>query len=397
MVSSKNEIPKSQSVPKSIMGKADSFEDEIDLIDYFKVLWKWKYFIFLFAALPTFSVFLFYNYSPKDYTITYIYDTWFDKEASKMLSGEFNGIKDSYQTQELPKDKLLEKNRRILLDKFYSQENLDKLAGRLRENGFDEYAQGISKSQIKLEITDSLLTLTIIGRPVQDMQKISPIIRDDFEKVIPIYSVREELNSTIARLKAEMANIKENTYSLELELGRKRAILKKMKSLPPSDPNKMPGGIILQINEINQNSEYLPLAYQIQATDVNIIDIEETIEANQEKYNYYNNLISLNEKLLDEVKNKTSSYYTIQEFHSFLVNLMGDYTEKEFTDYLNAYTKRIENLVSIRTPVVEYTRIQSVPKSAVKKSAVSFAALLIIASFIAFLSEAVRQKQAPAS
>jgi len=397
MASSKNEIPKNQSVPKDTLGKADTFEDEIDLIDYFKVLWKWKYFIVLFAALPTLIVFSIYNYSPKDYTITYIYDTWFDKEASTMLSGKFNGIKDSYQTQELSGDKLLEKNRRILLDRFYSKENLDKLAGRLRENGFDKYAQGISKSQIKLEITDSLLTLTIIGRPGQDMQKISSIVRDDFEKVIPIYSVREELNSTIARLKAMMADIKGNSYSLELELGRKRAILKKMKTLPPPDPNKMPGGIILQINEINQNSEYLPLAYQIQATDVNIIDIEETIKANQDKYNYYTNLISLNEKLLVEVKNKISSYYTIQEFHSFLANIMGDYTEKEFADYLNAYTKRIENMVSINTPVIEKPSVYSVPKSAAKKSAVSFAALLLIAAFIAFLSEAVQQKQAPAS
>ena len=397
MASSKNEIPKNQSDPKGIMGKADTYEDEIDLIDYFRVLWKWKYFIFLLAALPTLIVFLALYFSPKDYKITYIYDTGLDKEAYKMLSGEFENAKDSYQPTAQSADDLLEKNRRILLDRFYSKENLDKLAAILRENGFDEYAQGISKSQIKLEITDSLLTLTIIGRPGQDMQKISSIVRDDFEKVIPIYSVREELSGTIARLKAEMADIKGNSYSLELELGRKRAILKKMKNLPPSDPNKMPGGIILQINEINQNSEYLPLAYQIQAIDANIITIEETINTNQKRYNYYKNLISLNEKLFEEIKTKISSYYTIQEFHSFLVNMMGDYTTNELADYLNAYTKRIENMISINTPVIEKPSVSLIPKSAVKKSTVSFAALLIIASFIAFLSEAVRQKQVTAS
>lgn len=397
MASSKNDIPKNQSVPKSIMGKADTNDDEIDLIDYFKVLWKRKYFIALGSVLPTLIVFSVYNYSPKDYTITYIYDTWFDKEASTMLSGKFKGIRDSYQIQGLSEDKLLEKNSRILLDRFYSKENLDKLAARLRENGFDKYAQGISKTQIQLDITNSLLTLTIIGSPGQDMQRISSIVREDFEKVIPIYTVKEDLSSTIARLKAMMADIKGNSYSLELELGRKRAILKKMKTLPPSDPNKMPGGIILQINEINQSSEYLPLAYQIQATDVNIIDIEETIKANQDKYNYYTNLISLNEKLLNEVKNKISSYYTIQEFHSFLVNMMGDYTGNELADYLNAYTKRIENMILINTPVIEKPSVYQVPKSAAKKSAVSFAVLLMISTLIAFLLEAVRQKQAPAS
>ena len=397
MASSKNEIPKNQSVPKSIMGKADTYEDEIDLIDYFRVLWKWKYFIVLFAAVPALIVFSIYNYSPKDYTITYIYDTWFDKEASKMLSREFKGVKDSYQRQALSEDKPVEKNRRILLDKFYSEENLDKLTARLRENGFDKYAQGISKSQIKLEITDSLLTLTIIGRPKQNMQKISSIVRDDFEKIIPIYTVRENLSGTIAGFKTGMADIEENEFNLELELKRKKAISEKLKKIEPADSNKIPGGIILEFKNVGQDSEYLPLVYQIQAIDVNIINIEETIEANQEKYNYYNNLISLNEKLLDEIKNKISSYYTIQEFHSFLTNIMGDYTEKELADYLNAYTKRIENMISINTPVIEKPSVYSIPKSAARKSAVSFAALILIASFMAFLLEAVQQKQAPAS
>ena len=397
MASSKNEIPKNQSVPKSIMGKVDTFEDEIDLIDYFKVLWKWKYFIFLFAALPTLIFFSIFNYSPKDYTITYLYDSWLDKEPSKLLSSEFESIKDLYQLSVQSAEKLLEKNRRILLDRFYSEENLDKLAARLRENSFDKYAQGISKTQIQLEITNLLLTLTIIGSPEQDMQRISSIVRDDFEKVIPIYAVREELSNVIAGFKAQMADIKDNSFSLELELDRKRAILKKMKNLQPSDPNKIPGGIILQIDNISQNSEYLPLAYQIQAIDANIITIEENINANQKKYNYYKNLISLNDKLFEEIKTKTSSYYTIQEFHSFLTNMMGDYTEKELADYLNAYTKRIENMISINTPVIEKPSVYPVAKSAVKKSAVSFAALLMIASFIAFLLEAVQQRQAPTS
>jgi len=391
MTSSKNDIP------KSIMGKADTSEDEIDLIDYFRVLWKRKYFIVLGSVLPALIVFLIFNFSPKDYKITYIYDTWLDKEPSKLLSSEFESIKDLSQPTAQSVDDLVEKNRRILLDRFYSKENLDKLAARLRENGFDKYAQGISKTRIQLEITNSLLTLTIIGSPGQDMQKISSIVRDDFEKVIPIYAVREDLSSTIAGLKTEMADIKENSFSLEIELERKRAILKKMKNLPPPDPNKIPGGIILQIDNISQNSEYLPLAYQIQAIDANIINIEETIKVTQGKYNYYNNLISLNEKLLDEIKNETSSYYTIQEFHSFLTNIIGDYTEKELADYLNAYTKRIENVISINTPVIEKPSVSPIPKGAAKKSAVSFAVLLMITTLIAFLLEAVQQKQAPAS
>lgn len=397
MPNPKNDIPNKQSVSKNIIDKADTFEDEIDLIDYFRVLWKWKYFIFLFTVLPALFFFLILNFLPKDYEITYIYDTWLDEEPSKGFPSESEYIKDSSQLQAQSKDKLLEKDHRILLDKFYSEENLDKLAARLRENGFGEYAQKISKTQIQLEISDALLTMTIIGSPEQDMQRISSIVRDNFEKVIPIYAVRKKLSSTIAGYKVKMAGIKENNFNMELELERKRAILKKMKNLQPSDPNKISGGIILQIDDISQNIEYLPLAYQIQATDANIINIEETIKANQEKYTYYNNLISLNEKLFDEVKNKISSYYTIQEFHSFLANMIGDYTEEELADYLNAYTKRIENMISINTPVIEKPSIHPVSKDIVKKITVLFAALLVITTLTAFLLEAVQQRQSPTS
>lgn len=368
MTSSKNDIPKNQSVPKNIMSKADTYEDEIDLIDYFRVLWRRKYFIVLGSVLPALIVFLFLFFSPGDYKLTYLYDTG-----------------------------LTEKNYKTLLDKFHSKENLDKLTARLRENEFDEYAQGISKTQIQLEISDALLNMIIIGSPEEYMQRISSIVRDNFEKVIPIYDTKQELNTTIINLKTKIADIEENKFDLELELKRKSAVLKKMKNLQPSDPNKIPGGIILQIDEISQNSEYLPLAYQIQATDVNIINIEETIKANQEKYNYYNKLISLNEKLLDEVKNKISSYYTIQEFHSFLANMMGDYTEKELADYLNAYTKRIENMISINTPVIEKPGVYPIPKGAAKKSTVVFAVLLMITTLIAFLLEGIQKRQAPAS
>jgi len=386
MASSKNDIP------KNILGKADTYEDEIDLIDYFRVVWKRKYFIVLGSALPALIVFLFIYFSPKDYKLTYLYDIG-----------------------------LTEKNYKTLLDKFYSAENLGKLTAKLKENKLNGYWQEINGSNVKLEVSPSyfgnngaqatdvdklqkiqevkgtLLAMTITGRPRKDMEKISSIIRDNFEKVIPIYKTKHELNTTIIDLKTEMADIEERKFDLELELKRKKAISEKLKKMEPADSNKTMDGIVLQFSRVEQSSEYLPLVYQIQATDANIINLEETIRAKQDKYDYYNNLIGLNEKLFSQVKNKVSSYYTVQEFRSFLANMMGDYTETELVDYLNAYAKRIENMISTNTPVIEKPSVYPVPKGAAKKSTVIFAVLLIITTFVAFLSEAVQQKQAPTS
>ncbi len=396
MASSKNNIP------KNVMGRADTSEDEIDLIDYFRVLWKRRYFVLLLAVLPALIVLSISAFSPKDYRITYIYDTWLDKEPPKRLYGGFESMKsektkDLEQLQTQSKNGPSEKNRRILLEKFYDDENLDKLAAKLSESGFDEFEQGISKTRIQLEMSEALSTLTVIGGPEQEMRRISSIVRDYFENVIPIYIVREELDRTIARFRVEMADIMESNFGLEFELGRKRAVLKRMKDLQPPDPDKILGGITLKLDRVSQNSRYLPLAYQVQAVDVDIIDLEETVKANQERYNCYGNLTSLTEKLFDEIKTRTSSYYTVQEFHSFLANMMSDYREKQLTDYLDSYTRRIENMILASSPIIEKPGVYPIPKGTVKKSAVSFVAFLMMTSFIALVSEAVRQRRTPAS
>jgi len=369
------------------MEKVNTFEDEIDLIDYFRIVWKRKYFIVLGSVLPALIVFIFISFSPRDYKLTFLYDIG-----------------------------LTEKSYKTLLDKFYSSENLDKLTAKLKGNELNEYWQGIIGSNVKFEVspsyfrnnaakatdvenlqkiqevTGTLLAMTITGRPEREMQKFSSIVRDNFENILPIYDTKQELNTTIIDLKTEMADIEENKFDLELELKKKKAISEKLKKMEPAESNNVPGSIVLQFSRVDQNSEYLPLAYQIQATDANIIGFEETIRAKQDKYDYYKNLLSLNEMLFNQVKDKTSSYYTIQEFRSSLTDTLNNYEDKELIDYLNAYIKKIENMISINTPVVENPRISSIDKSARKKSTVVFAVLLMITTLTAFLLEGIQKR-----
>jgi hypothetical protein len=398
MTSSKKDSPNGKPVRKNIQEKVNLYEDEIDLIDYLGILWKRKYFVVLGTVLPALLVFLILTLLPRDYKITYTYDIGPHKRGYNMLVDEFYSAANlDIPTASVKVDELVERGRKILLDRIYSAENLDNLVTKLRENGFDEYSKKMARENIELGISYTLLTVTIIGSPEEDMQRISSILRDNFERVVPIYCVKQELSGAIAKFKSKIANIEENKFSLELDLERKKAFLTRLKDLEPADSNEIPGNIILQFDNISKNSEYLPLAYQVQITDANIIKIEETIKANQEKYNYYKRLISLNERLFDEVKNKTSSYYNIQQFHSFLTGIVNDHEDKELADYLNAYIKRIENTASTNIPVVEKPNVHLVPKNIVKKITVLFAALLLIMTLAAFLLEAVKEKRAPAS
>ncbi|UCF15535.1 MAG: hypothetical protein JSW59_19225 [Phycisphaerales bacterium] len=400
MTSSQGELHNDRALPKNIRNRTDSCEDEIDLIDYFRVLWKRKYFIVLGSALPALLVGLNLFLSPGKYKLTYLYNIG-----------------------------LTEKSYKTLLDRFYSAENFAKLTAKLRENEIDGRSQRMIPVDVQLEASPSnfradaarttnttnrttnianlqkikevestSLAMTILGRSHKDVEKMSSIVRDNFEKILPIYDAKEELNIAIVDSKTKMADIEENKFSLELELQKKRAISAKLRNLEPADSNKIPSGIVLQFDNVGQNSEYLPLAYQIQATDANIVSIEETIRENEQKCDYYERLVSLNERLVGEIENRASSYYTVQQFHSWLTDIVGDYEDKELADYLNAYIKKLENVISTNTPVVEKPSVNSIPKASVKKrSTMVFVLFLIMTTFAAFLLEAVQKRKKPAS
>ena len=403
MESLQNDVPPSPPVSTKVHQESH-FEDEINLIDYFRVLWKRKYLIVLGSVLPALMVGLVIFLGPRSYEVTYTYDIELDEKSYKML-----------------------------LDRFYSAENLDRLTSKLREGGLTKYAQKIAGATtdetlrklvifelfppdfkhgtggVSVIVTDiedlekiqpakgRLLIMTIVGAPQSSMNGIVSIVRANFEKLIPMYSVKEALNTAIINFKTNMASIEENRVSLKLELERKKATLVKLRNLEPRDPNRILNSTVLERNNVGRNSGYVSLAHQIQAIKSNIIGLEESIRANHKMYDRYKGLLSVNERLFEQVRDKVSSHYTIQEFHAFLTNIASDYEDEELIGYLNAYIKKIENTISINIPIVEEPRVYLVPKGAVKKAAIVFAVLLMITTFAAFLLEGIQKSQAQSS
>ncbi|UCC98759.1 MAG: hypothetical protein JSW66_02470 [Phycisphaerales bacterium] len=394
MASSHGDTEGSRSLSTKTGGRTDTSADEIDLNDYLRVVWKRRHLVVLGTFLPALLFCLILAFSPGECRVTYTYDVRSDEKDPVALLGGFTGAGASDKCRaDLESDELPGTVHTMVPDRFYSDENLDRLAARLRECGFGDYAERISRANVQLETSETSLAMTVTGRRGEDVQRISSIVRDNLENVIPMYFVEEHLSGEVVRLKSEMANIEEDRFSLELELGRKKAILVRLKTLASADPGMTQSGPILHFENVHKDSAYLPLSYHVQAADVNIINIEETINADQKKYSYYGKLLSLDERLLEEVRNKMSSHYAVGEFHSFLARVAGDYEGSELRHYLSAYVKRVENVMSASAPIVERPGVYLVPKGSLKKTGIVFAALLMITTFGAFLLEAVQESR----
>lgn len=404
-------IQNNQSESTNVQEKT-GFEDEMNLMDYFTILWKWKYLILVGSVLPTLLFGLNLFFSPRRYKVTYVYDI----EAGN-----------SYDLSGLNLD---EKNYRILLDKFYSAENLSKVADRLRQRGLNRYAAlvkggkareelkqfvdfevsppHIDLSKVRAKVIDptkleqirqmraQLLNMTIVGRPIGDIYKIASEIRDNLENTMPVYFVQQHLNGVTTNYRTEMADIEEGRFNLELALKTQKAVLAKLKDIKGGTGEKNEGSVMLQF-DVGDRSEYLPLEYQIQAAESKIVQLEGMVIKNEGKYEYYKDLLALNKKLIDELKSNTSSYYTIQQFRLFLTDLVDSCPKKELKDYLNSYIKKIENRISVGAPVTDEPKICAVGKGTARKTATVFAVLLMITIIAAFLLEGIRKARAQAS
>ncbi len=401
MEGSQNDALNSQPISKNVQGETNIYEDEIYLIDYFRVLWKRKWFISLASVVPALVVGLVLFLWPRDYKITYTYNMGLDEKTFKVLE-----------------------------DTFYSTENLEKLVGKLQAIGFNKYAKRIAevgtneglKGFVSFEISPSyfeaiepsdakdfeelqklqqargtLLVMRVWAKSGENIREIASVCRKNFERIIPLYSEREELNNKIMNLKEKMAAIEEARYTLNLELERKKSTLEKLKNSGSEGLDKLPSDIVLQFNNVGGNSAYLPLPYQIQAAETQIINLEEQIRANKEMYAYYADLLSLNEKFFSYMKKVMPSYCTLEQFHSFLSNTLEEYKDQELLDYLKAYIKRIENKIANVMPLVEKPKVYPVAKGTVKKSAAVFAIALMISVFTSFLLEGLKKSQGQAS
>ena len=388
MANSENEV-----LEKGVQGM-DAYEDEIDLMNCFLVLWKRKWFILFASVLPALIIGLVVFLLPKDCTLTFTYKLELGKKDIRMLE-----------------------------DAFYSEENIEKLIGKLQAAGAEDYVRKLAGKDLRKvaafevlpsflpatsesiksfeeaqqfkQIKGSLLLVHITLDSGENMSRAALIFRENIENIIPLYSEKEYLNQNVMGFKDKMAAIEEARYALNLGLERKKSTLDKLKKLSSDGLDKLPSdNIVLQFSDIKDSGVYLPLPYQRQAVETQIINIEEQVRANNEMYGYYADLLKLNEKLFSFANKAIASDSTLGQFHSSLTDTQAEYKDNAKTaDYLSAYIKRVENKVTINMPITEKPQICPIAKGTVKKTGIVFVIAFMLSVFTAFLREGLQKRK----
>ena len=134
------------------------------------------------------------------------------------------------------------------------------------------------------------------------------------------------------------------------------------------------------------------MSYQIRAVQSKIIDVQETLANDTEKYNFYLQVLDLDNRLLAKIEESLLTYYTAQQYLGFLGEQLLACKDQAVADHLKSYIRKTENLVQVNTRAGEKPVVYPVSKGVVRNSVLTFVLFLMVAMFAAVLLEHRRER-----
>jgi hypothetical protein len=398
------------------------------ILRYLRLLWERRGLVLGGSLLPALLVALVLDLWPHRYTATLFYER-------PLSESEYN----------------------VLLRRFHSQENLDKIIGRLQQRGltrcvrqFDQARTPPSFEKLvrfevspvypkRLQTTDpctsekisafktSLLSVEVLGNSPEELAGVAAVVTDNVESVLPLYDIRTHLKESLAKLRGDAAKIEDDRFKLSLDVQKEKAKLEKLRTLEGAPGDAAPSGVILQFNG-DQSLDYLPLfypvrsspskiadlqetfgsaqkyklydflplSYQVRAAQSKIVDLQETLSSNAQRHDFYLQAMDLDRGLLTKIEENLLTYYTAQQYLGFLGEQLLACKDPLLGDYLRSYIRKTENLVLVNTRAGEKPMVSPISKDIVKSTVLTFLLFLMIAAFAAVLLEhrQARRRQA---
>jgi len=384
------QAPALESRPKE---PAFSPYQEPALLYCLRLLWNRRLLLVAGSLLPAVLAALLLSLWPRRYTATFVYER-----------------------------PLAEREYSVLLRRFYSRENLDKILTQLREQKLIDYARKLGQAQTeesferlvrfevapiypkRLQTTDPatserisafqarLLLIEVTGRSAREVSEVSGVLMGNLENVLPLYDIRNSLKESIQQFKVRAAEIEDTRFLLQLDQQREEAKLKKLKAVEGAAPEAGTGDIVLQFTDVQNSREFLPLSYQVRAVQSKIIDLEETLRSNMEKYDYYLQVLELNEQLLRKVEDSLLTDYTVPQFLEFLGAQLLACQNEAVCDYLKSYVRKTENLAQVNTRAGEEPVVYPVAKHVARGSTLTLVVFLMAGAFVAVVLEHQRER-----
>lgn len=387
-------------------------------LQYLRLLWDRRRLILGGSLLPAVLVALVLHLWPGKYTTTFFYER-----------------------------PLTESDYSVLQRRFFSQENLDKIIGRLQEQGLTRFAGRLDRARalqsfdklIRFEVAPTypkrlpttdpctsekisafktkLLSLEVFGASPEEVAGVSAVVTGNIETILPLYDIRNHLKESLGKLRGDAAKIEEDRFRLTMDLQKEKAKLEQLKAADGDPGTAGQGGVVLQFNVDRGRDalpsfarvrtappksaerqetlapaadkydyyEFLPLPYQVRAAQSKIIDLQETLRGDIQKRDFYVQATELDQRLLAKIEESLLIYYTAPQYLGYLGEQLPACKDPMVADYLRSCVRKMENLVLVNTRAGEKPVVHPVSKEISRSSALTFVLGLMATGFAAVL------------
>lgn len=359
-------------------------EDEYSLLDYLSVLWHGRRLILLGSLVSALLFCLALYLLPDRYKITYLYDVnkWgLNEDKKEILLGKFfsktnkSEIISAFQ-KELPKDfhKVSMKLQGKKLEEFvyFSVSPLYPQLSRIKFSNYEQLKRFQNGEA-------SLLRLTVIGIPEQNISKASEIIRRNFENIIFIYSEQKRLKNIMESLEIEIHSAMEMQVDIKAKMVSEKLLYSSLKELGQEylfDQDKT-----LSVHPGSEgDSRYFPIEYQLRASKIKLIEQGVEFDKAVRQKALCVELRKLFEEITEKMNKNISSKISTDDYLAMVKELSKDLDEQK-ADLFDLYFNNGQAMFS-PVPIYDSPGIIKIDKGILKKGGVFFFVLLMILSWV---------------
>ncbi|MHC4984805.1 MAG: hypothetical protein ACYTFO_01485 [Planctomycetota bacterium] len=353
----------------------------------FHRLWRWKWFILVGTVLPTLIAGKLFFAELRTQSVTYSFSVQQDQQ-----------------------------DYRVLKERFFSQENIRRLAGAFEAEGLDDLAATLTTGgRRRLEflvrfqafpmffekefvpapgrlddidnlrdLRSALLEVRVTAFPTEPLVQIGAIVKENFSNAVPLMALKRDVSEKIASLAGDLADSEERRFVLSLTLQRAEAVAAGLQEMTPMADDLRDSSVVIEFSPDPVVETFLPLGVQRQAAAIQVLHLEEDLREIEARDAHAERLLVLYRQMHEELTESSDQPgYTLQDFSEVLSAMMATEQDEAVRNHIAAFVMRLEGSALRMSPLVDQPAIQRKRRHPVRQIAVVFVVAFCLSTLLA--------------
>ncbi|MDJ0835916.1 MAG: hypothetical protein QNK37_05320 [Acidobacteriota bacterium] len=379
----------------------------MELFHLIHALWIHKFKIAAATLLPALAFGMFTYLGPRTWSLDLLYHLPLEAVSYKKLSDRF------YSPENITRiaDALKRDGHTGLAEELLTAEGKAGLQPMIRLNILPGYIDFENKERLKISLERSwadnitkleklrseLLSVHLRGAGSESLTALSGQVRHNFSQELPLYLIHDQLRSNRLTLNARLGQIEGNRFEARQELLLNERIRNNLENISKDGTRGMDAMTVnfedLKFEDPQQTLAFLPLPAQKSLLDAMIVRRRAAVEADEAEHAYRTAMLALTDELIEAVAAKMTPGYTLDAYRADLDKRIAALDSEEATDFLKTHIRYVENLALGYRAMTNQDKPIPLPRGTIGKTLFAAVVMLILSVLVVSIAEYLRRAQ----